>query len=311
MWQSKPLAVTLFIGLTLLGAAISQGSKPPPLKAAKYTVSDSVINFSNQGQKIVANWAIPKGATAPYPAVVILHGFTGQRQELGVSGTTETLFSRTARLLAEQGYASLRIDFRGSGESIGTFTFADTTFSSQISDARAAIDFLSRQPQVDHKRIAILGLSQGGLVGATVAAADSQVKSLILWSPVAVPSQTFGDLLGREAITKGLASKGKAISVTVPWGLSVELKTKFFEDLFRINPIAEITRYNRPLLVVVGLKDQVVTPQPQAGQLYLEYHPGREKLVILDADHIFDAQSGPKHLDEGIAWSINWLEQTL
>jgi uncharacterized protein len=315
MRANKRLAAAFLVGLGLcsvgiFGVAISQSSSPPALKAAGFTASETVVNFSNQGQKIVGTWTVPKDAKGPLPTVLMLHGFLSTRQELPVNGTKETMFLRTARVLAEQGYASLRIDFRGTGESEGAWP--DTTFSSQISDAKAAVEFLSGQAQVDKGRIAVLGLSQGGLVAAATAAADRRVKSLILWSPVAVPAQTFGDMLGKENIAKGLASKGEAITIKLPWGPETNLKTGFFEDLFQVNPIAEITRYSRPMLVVVGKKDTTVFPQPQAGGLYIKYHPGKEKLVALDADHVFDIfGAGPERMDEGVAWSVDWLAGTL
>jgi uncharacterized protein len=310
MWQNKRLAAAFLVGLGLLGAALSQSSNPPPLKTASFSAAETVVTFANQGQKIVGTWTTPSGANGPLPTVLMLHGFGSTRQELPINNTKETMFSRTARVLAEQGYASLRIDFRGSGESEGAWP--DTTFSSQISDARAAIAFLGAQSQVDVKRIAVLGLSQGGLVAATTAAAEPRVKSLILWSPVAVPAQTFGDLFGKDIVAKGLASNGQPITFKLPWGAETTLKTGFFEDLFNINPVAEITKYRRPMLVVVGLKDTTVTPQPQAGGLYIKYHPGQEKLVKLDADHVFDIfGAGPERLDEGVAWSVDWLTTTL
>jgi uncharacterized protein len=310
MWQRKRLVAAFLVGLSLFGAAISQSSNPPALKAASFSAVETVINFPNQGQKIIGTWTTPSGATGPFPTVLMLHGFGSTRQELPINNTKETMFSRTARVFAEQGYASLRIDFRGSGESEGAWP--DTTFSSQISDARAAIAFLGAQSQVDVKRIAVLGMSQGGLVAATTAAAESRVKSLILWSPVAIPAQTFGDLFGKDTVAKGLASKGQPITFKLPWGAETTLKTGFFEDMFNIDPLAEITKYPRPLLVVVGAKDTTVTPQPQAGGLYIKYHSGQEKLVKLDADHVFDIfGAGPERLDEAVAWSVDWLGGTL
>jgi uncharacterized protein len=315
MRANKRLVAAFLVGLGLCGAGLfgvasSQTSGAPALKAAAFAATETVVNFSNKGQKIMATWTVPKDAKGPLPTVLVLHGFTGTRQESPVNTTKETMFSRTARVLAEQGYASLRIDFRGSGESEGAWP--DTTFSGQISDARAAIAFLGKQAQVDQKRIAVLGLSQGGLVAAATAAAEARVKTLVLWSPVAVPSQTFSELLGRDNILKGLASKGEPITIKLPWGADTILKTGFFEDLFKVNPIAEIARFKRPMLVVVGAKDTTVAPQPQSGQLYLEYHPGQEQLVILDADHLFDIfGAGPQKLDEGIAWSVDWLTKTL
>ncbi len=309
MQQKKWFAASLLAGLSLVGVALSQTGFAP-LPAAKYSATESVVNFSNQGQKIVGTWTIPTGATAPYKTVLMLHGFLSTRQELPINNTKETMFSRTARVLAEQGYATLRIDFRGSGESEGAW--ADTTFSSQMSDARAALAFLNKQASVDTKKIAVLGMSQGGLVAASIAATERSVRSLVLWSPVSAPAQTFTNMFGSAAITSGLASNGQAITIKLPWGAETQLKTGFFEDLFKINPVAEIALYSRPLLVVVGKKDTTVAPQPLSGQLFLNYHRGDEKIVVLDADHVFDIfGTGPERLDEGVSESVNWLEKTL
>ena len=53
----------------------------------------------------------------------MLHGFTGARNELKPLHVEEDIFARTAQHLSEAGYASLRIDFRGSGESVADLTF--------------------------------------------------------------------------------------------------------------------------------------------------------------------------------------------
>jgi hypothetical protein len=83
--------------------------------------------------------------------------------------------------------------------------------------------------------------------------------------------------------------------------------------LYNVDPVAAIRTVHRPLLVVVGLKDTFVTPQPYYGQLYLNYHEGAELLLAVDGDHIFDALSdqAPAMLDDVIAWSLAWLQKTL
>ena len=99
------------------------------------------------------------GTLVPAVLPVLAHAET-TRSWVGIEGITpdelpiieadgsieETMFSRTARVLAENGIASLRIDFRGSGESTDGFTFAETTFTSQVSDALAAVEYLDRRP---------------------------------------------------------------------------------------------------------------------------------------------------------------------
>lgn len=279
--------------------------------APQYQLVESVIQLENEGQTIVGTLALPDGAEGPLPIVLMFHGFTGQRQELPIINTEESMYSRTARVLAEQGYASLRIDFRGSGESDGAWE--DTTFSSQISDALVALDYASGLDNIDPERIALLGLSQGGLVSATIAGRDSRVKSVILWSAVATPAYTYSGLLTSEVVQAGLQAGDEAVTFTLPWGAESSLKRGFFEDLFNVDPIAEITQYQGPLMPVVGINDTIVTPQPQAGQLFLTYHPGEnEMLVELDADHVFDILSeGPDNLDEAIAWALAWLSTTL
>ncbi|WP_323010839.1 hypothetical protein [Paracoccus sp. (in: a-proteobacteria)] len=87
--------------------------------------------------------------------MLMMHGFTGSKNEFTIAGTETGLYTFIADRLAEAGIASLRIDFTGSGE------WQDTTFSGQIADAVDAFDYLQVLPKVDGSRIGILGFSQG------------------------------------------------------------------------------------------------------------------------------------------------------
>ncbi|MDE2950013.1 MAG: alpha/beta hydrolase [Chloroflexota bacterium] len=273
---------------------------------AEYGVSESDISFSNAGQTIVGTLAMPEGE-GPFPVVLLLHGFTGMRHELPVLGTEDTMFSRAARWLGERGVASLRIDFRGSGESEGAWE--DTTFSGQISDAIAALDYLEMLEGVDSGNISIIGLSQGGLVGAATAGRDARVSNLVLWSAVSNPVMSYGILLGYDNLLAGAAAGDEALSIVLPWGAETSLKGPFFEDIFLVDPVAEIAGYGGPLLAVTGARDTTVTPQPQAGQVFLDYHEGAEALVVLDGDHIFDVLAEVTEvIDEALAYSLAWLQ---
>ena len=274
---------------------------------ADYSVSESDISFSNQGETIIGTLSMPEG-DGPYPAILLLHGFTGMRHELPVVGTDDTMFSRAARWLGERGFASLRIDFRGSGESEGAWE--DTTFSGQITDAIAALDYLESLNGVDSASISVLGLSQGGLVGAATAGRDQRVSNLVLWSAVSNPVMSYGILLGYDTLLNGAAAGDEALTITLPWGAETSLKGSFFEDVFLIDPVAEIASYGGPLLAITGSRDTTVTPQPHAGQVFLDYHDGAEALVVLDGDHIFDVLAGDvtEVIDEALAYSLAWLQ---
>lgn len=271
---------------------------------------ESVVNFSHEGQTIVGTLALPISDEA-VPLVLLFHGFKGERDELPVVNTKEGMYSRTARIFAERGLATLRIDFRGSGESEGLWE--DTTFSSQISDAIAALDFAQTVEGVDPERIGIIGLSQGGLVASGAAGQDARVKSLVLWSAAANPAANYLNLLPFETIQAGLAlPDDEALPITLPWGEETSMKRAFFEELYTVDPVAAITSYSNPLLVIGGIRDTTVYPMPQAAQVFLNYHEGEEALVILDGDHVFDVlATGPEALDLAIFNSLAWFIETL
>ena len=308
------ILVVLLLGLALPGfaqdeAELQAAYEAAAASAAEYSVTETVVNIDHMGQNIVGTLAMPDGE-GPFPIVLLFHGFTGTRDELPVTGTDDRMNGRTARHLAERGYASLRIDFLGSGESDGAWE--DTTFSGQIADALVALEYASGLDGVDAERIAIIGLSQGGLIASgTAAAAADQIDTVILWSPVSSPPATYGGLLGSEWIMAGLASGGEAVSGTLPWGAEIALRTGFYEELYTVDPVAELATYGGPVQVVVGIKDNVVFPQPLAGQVYLNYHEGVEQLVVLDGDHIFDIFVHEAVLDEAIIWALAWLSLTL
>ena len=65
--------------------------------------------------------------------------------------------------------AFLRYDIRGTGDSTGDF--ASATTSDFISDAEAAVAYLTTRADFDHQHIGLIGHSEGGLVPPAVAAA--------------------------------------------------------------------------------------------------------------------------------------------
>jgi hypothetical protein len=61
--------------------------------------------------------------------------------------------------------------------------------------------------------------------------------------------------------------------------------------------------------VIVGTKDTIVAPQSAAGQIFLNYHEGPEKLDVFETDHVFDAFTGPATLDQKmVPATLEWLK---
>ncbi|MFC6585223.1 alpha/beta hydrolase family protein [Sulfitobacter aestuariivivens] len=129
------------------------------LSSTAHAMSETFVTFQSDGQEVVGTLALPDGD--PAPVVILLHGFTGSRDELATEAVPGGVFGETAEALAEAGMASLRIDFRGSGESTADLSFADTTFESQVTDALAALDYLKVSDMVKSDDIYLIGWSQG------------------------------------------------------------------------------------------------------------------------------------------------------
>ena len=265
-------------------------------------MGESDVTIASQGQRMTATLALPAGG--PAPVVLLLHGFTGTRDELAIPGTDEGVFSRTARLLAKAGYASLRVDFIGSGDSDGDF--ADTTFEGQIADGLAALAFLQSDPRVRGDDIAIIGWSQGGLVATALAGRSDIPDAVALWAAVADPVTTFSGLLGADVVAAGQATGDTPLPITLPWGAKIALKQGFFDQMTRFMPLEEIASYGGPLFVAQGTLDTTVPPVAQ--DRLLAAHDGPEQAYTREMDHVFNVFSSPAMLDEMVAATIAFFD---
>ena len=279
-----------------------------------YGVVEEIVGIDRDGLNMVGTLAMPEGAEGPVPIVLLFHGFMGERDELPIVGleAPEGMYTRTARALAGQGIASLRIEFIGSGESDGEWK--DTTFTSQINDAIAAIDYVQTLEGIDPERIGLIGLSQGGLVAASVAGRDPRVDSVVLWSAAASPAASYTDLVGGPEAFLDALTNPDGTAYTTAWGEESFLGQAFFLDIYNVDPVLELSRYAGPVMAIGGLRDTTVWPQPFMSQLFLNNHEGPEMLVAVDGDHTFDVltpEAGATVIDDVIAWSIAWLAQSL
>jgi dienelactone hydrolase len=111
----------------------------------------------------------PPPREARPPAVVVMHGFAGDR--LSMSG-----FSRR---LAAAGYAVLAIDARGHGQNRNAFARSWAVADYFFPDLRAAVDFLRAYPFVDGSRIALLGHSMGAGASLDYATRDSGIDAVV------------------------------------------------------------------------------------------------------------------------------------
>jgi pimeloyl-ACP methyl ester carboxylesterase len=238
--------------------------------------------------------ALPdSGATGA--AVVMLHGFGSSRDEVG------GLFAMQAADLSEKGIASLRIDFRGYGESSGDM--ADTTLEGLVSDASIARGFLAGIDGVDAARIGVIGYS----FGAAVAMLEpDEFASVVVWGQMGDLQAEFLEFLGQDFYDKA-AAEGVA-SVDLGWR-TISLKQSFFESLAQHDLADRFAGYAGPFLTIAGDADPAAS--------YFEQYVGlaigsTEAVVIPGADHMLGVFSDqPEIGQQVIDKTTDWLRETL
>ncbi|WP_417588038.1 alpha/beta hydrolase family protein [Pararhodobacter oceanensis] len=223
---------------------------------------------------IAATLNMPEGE-GPFPAILMLHGFGSSRDEVG------GMFAMEAAALAEAGIASLRIDFRGFGQSGG-----DTghhTVDRQNEDAEIGLSALLATDGVDAERIGVLGFSFGGGAAIQLAAARSEVKSLVTWSSVGDYDTDFLQSMGQETFDRA-ADEG-IVGLDLGWR-TMALKDTFFASLSQHNILTALAQYSGPFLGITGSEDYyTMYSTPMAGAAA---GADVEAVVIDGADHIFN-----------------------
>lgn len=129
------------------------------------------------GLKLAGTLTTPDAAQ-PCPLVILLHGFTGWKEEKHI----ETL----AEALCDAGIAALRFDAPGSGESEGTFEH-DYTMTNYIAVVEDVLKFAQSLPGVDATRIGIWGHSMGGFVALASAVKYSDIEAVCCCQPSSGP----------------------------------------------------------------------------------------------------------------------------
>ena len=148
------------------------GGTGPSSPAAPATVGGDFFESGDARLHFVIDR--PDGA-GPFPAVVIGHGS-------GPVGTEDGAFY--VPFLRARGYAVLRYDKRGVGQSTGTYRGLSAANSvAQVDelagDMAAAVAFLATRPGIDGRRLGLMGTSQAGWIMVAAAGKTPLVRFTI------------------------------------------------------------------------------------------------------------------------------------
>ena len=161
-------------------------------------------------------------STPNSPSLLLLHQWQSNRHS----------YDDFAKRMQSKGFNVLSIDGRGFGESTkksdGTSVAAersDEAVNAMLRDVDAAVSFLTKQKNVDPKRIGIVGASYGSSLAIMYAADHPDIRAVALLSP---GLNYFGNMQTRPAVEEYrgrdlfvVASKGDTESAQAVEGLTI------------------------------------------------------------------------------------------
>ena len=227
------------------------------------------------GFNLAATFTKPAGAAAALPAVILIGGSGPTDRDETIAGIP--VFGQIARDLVAAGFAVVRYDKRGVGQSGGRSE--SVTIADYAEDARQVLLWLERQKGIDKERIALVGHSEGGLVAMLTAGRErGRVAAMAL---LGTPSANGNDVVLEQQ--KHLLSKmpiddaqraekielqekiNQAVIKGTGWG-DIPLParraadTPWFYSFLTFNPDRAMDETRQPVLIVQGELDVQVQP---------------------------------------------------
>lgn len=251
------------------------------------------IALENEGETIFGVLHLPAGKGLR-PAVLLNHGFAGNK--VG----PKRIYVQQAEALAEAGIAAFRIDFRGCGDSEGTFN--EMTIKRLVSDAVASLEFLASHPEIDGDRIGILGASLGGAVALLAANRYDELKSMALWAPIAG---------GRMWQKEWKQYSKEFVDQQVKSDAGAPANRGFARQFLMISAKRALKKLNGvPLLHIHGEKDEIVLPTHQ--EVYRQARKKAEQTLFVtlpNSNHSFSNHEEEKN--RVLEHTTDWFRNTL
>jgi uncharacterized protein len=231
-------------------------------------VQASAISFSSpDGGSVTGLLFDPVTRSSLRPGMVLMHGMPGDAGSM----------ASYAQVLAEHGAVVIAIDAPFARRAGATVRFGAEDRKEQIQlikDLQRAVDVLRARPNVDNERIAYLGISYGGAMGALFVGIERRLAAAVL---VVGDGGLVSHFTGPEDL-EFLA------------GLSCETRGDWFRDMAPIEPIRFVQNAPPTALLLQSGRTDALVPAADARLLH-NAAPSGAAIRWYDAGHGLNLQA--------------------
>lgn len=277
---------------------------------------------------------LPAG-NGPFPAVVLVSGSGPNDMDESI-GANKPLRD-IANGLAEAGIASLRYDKRTFDYSSETAADPDFTIDDEVTDdALSALRLLSRQRQIDARRLFVLGHSLGAMLAPRIAERAPHLAGVVMLAAPARPLLAVSAEQVRETGAKQgwphkrIVASERAIAAEralladadpkdPPHGSFDDIPQSYWISLHDYHQVEVAQSLWLPMLILQGGSDFQVSPkhdfdrwkQALAGRRNVTFHlyPGLSHLFMPGPSRSEADYTKPAHVDPKVISDIaKWIE---
>ncbi|MFQ5704035.1 MAG: alpha/beta hydrolase family protein [Gemmatimonadales bacterium] len=246
------------------------------------------VGFQGSHGRLTGTLHIPDGEIRG--GVVLAHCFTCSR--------SLKITRNLATGIEDGGYAVLRFDFTGLGDSEGDF--GTTSVTTNVADVEAAAHYMLRR---DFGLAAMVGHSLGGAATLLAAGNVTEARAVVA---VAAPSgpNHVRHLFDEKDVQAAMDSGRARVKIA---DRSFEISAEFFHDLEQHCTPERIASLDRPLLVVHGTADKTVDIE-EGERIFDAARQPRWFSAIPGADHMF---AQPRHSEQAARAIVTFLDSVL
>jgi uncharacterized protein len=146
-----------------------------PVKPYPYTEEEVIYKNTKDNVKLAGTLTLPPGK-GKFPAVVLITGSGAQDRNETILGHRPFLV--LADFLTRRGIAVLRVDDRGIGGSERGSPGATT--ENYVGDVLSGVEYLKSRADINHKKIGLIGHSEGGMIAPIAAVRSKDVAFIVM-----------------------------------------------------------------------------------------------------------------------------------